>query len=172
MKKIIMLLMTLVLTMSLLVGCGGSGDDANNGDSSNKGQAYTGYVFELNGTKIELGAKMEPIAEALGEPDSYFESESCAFQGLDKVYTYGSVTITTYPEDEVDYVYTIELMDDTVETPEGIYIGSSKAEVIEAYGDGAEELEAGLFYTKGDSELVFMMDRDTVSYIVYKALTE
>ena len=172
MKKLTMLLMALVLTMSLLVGCGGSDDGANGDDSSNKGQAYTGYTFELNGTEIQLNAKMEPIADALGEPDSYFESESCAFQGLDKVYTYGSVVITTYPEDGVDYVYTIELKDDTVETVEGLYIGASKDEVIKTYGDEAEELEAGIFCTKGESDLVFLMDGDVVTNIVYKAITE
>ena len=174
MKKLSMLLMVLVLTMGLLVGCGSSDDKENNNNqgSSNKEQAYTGYAFEINGTKIELNAKMEPIAAALGEPDSYFESESCAFQGLDKVYTYGSAVITTYPEDGVDYVYTIELKDDTVETAEGLYIGASKDDVLKTYGDEAEDLDAGIFCTKGESELVFLMDGDVVTNIVYKAITE
>lgn len=73
-----------------------------------------------------MNENMEPLVKKLGDADNYFESDSCAFQGKDKVYTYGSVKITTYPKDNKDYVYTIELLDDTVSTPEGISIGSDK----------------------------------------------
>lgn len=170
MKKLSLLLAVTMLTATLLVGCGG--DDSSSSNDTAKDKAYDGYTFELEGEKVELNAEMAPIVEALGEADSYFESESCAFQGLDKVYTYGSVVVTTYPESEVDYVYSIELKDDTVETPEGIFIGSTKDDVISAYGEDAEDSGSALIYTKGESQLNFLLDGDVVCNIVYLAITE
>ena len=133
MKKISVLLIAALMAGCMMIGCGNSGSGANNNNSNNNNQssnnnkeeAYVGYVFELKDTKIEMNAKMEELTSKLGKEDAYFESNSCAFQGMDKVYAYGSVVISTYPLENVDYVYTIELKDDTVETPEGIYIGSS-----------------------------------------------
>ena len=82
------------------------------------------------------------------------------------------MVVTTYPESEVDYVYSIELKDDTVETPEGIFIGSTKDDVISAYGEDAEDSGSALIYTKGESQLNFLLDGDVVCNIVYLAITE
>ena len=174
MKKLSLLLAVTMLAATLLVGCGGddSSSDSSANSSTSQDKAYDGFSFELKGEKVELNAEMAPLVDALGDADNYFESESCAFQGLDKVYTYGSVVITTYPENEVDYVYSIELKDDTVETAEGVYIGASKDDVITAYGDGAEDTGSALIYTKGESQLNFMLNGDVVSSIVYLAITE
>ena len=54
--------------------------------------------------------------------------------------------ITTYPEDGKDYVYSIELKDDTVTTKEGAYIGMAKADVVSAYGTATNETEVALVY--------------------------
>ncbi len=181
MKKISVLLVTVLLTGCMLVACGNSDNNATNQGASNnqennqatnKEEAYTGFTFKLKGADIQLHAKMASIVDALGEEDNYFESESCAFQGLDKVYTYGSVVISTYPVDKVDYVYSIELKDDTVETPEGIYIGSSKDDVTAAYGTPSSETESAYIYKKGESQLNIMFEGDSVASIVYMAITE
>lgn len=180
MKKLSVLLALTMLAGSLLVGCGGSDTETNagtnqettNSDAQENQEAYVGYSFDLGGTTIELNAEMAPIVAVLGEADSYFESESCAFQGMDKVYTYGSVVITTYPVDGVDYVYTIELKDDTVETEEGVYIGSTIDEVTTAYGEPKEDTGTAYIYENGKSQLSFIFSDDVVSNIVYTAITE
>ena len=66
------------------------------------------------------------VVEELGEADDYFESESCAFEGLDKVYTYPGFTLNTYPVDDKDYVLSVVFRDDTVSTDEGISIEAQK----------------------------------------------
>lgn len=179
MKKISILLVTILITACMMVACGNSGNENNNNNNNNNqssnnnsSDVYEGYVFKLKDTEIELNAKMADLTGKLGKEDAYFESNSCAFQGLDKVYTYGSVVISTYPLENVDYVYTIELKDDTVETPEGIYIGSSKADVEKAYGTPSSTTDTAYIYTKGESQLNIMFEEDAVSNIVYMAITE
>lgn len=198
MKKMTAILTCVAVSAMLLCACGGNdaGNDAGTGASgtdsnanagsteisetdsnatdnaSEVAQPPTGYYFTLNGVTVFANAKMAPIAEALGEPTSYFESESCAFQGLDKVYTYGSVVISTYPENEQDFVYIIELKDDTVETTEGICIGSTKDDVVAAYGQATSETDTALSYQKDDCILAFIFDGDSVSNITYTAVTE
>lgn len=130
------------------------------------------FTYDLKGVTVAMNENMEPLVKKLGDADNYFESDSCAFQGKDKVYTYGSVKITTYPKDNKDYVYTIELLDDTVSTLEGISIGSDKKAVEEKYGDASDSTETSYIYKKGDSQLSFIFDGDNVSSIVYNAITE
>lgn len=123
-------------------------------------------------TKIEMNADASAIVDELGDPDDYFESESCAFEGLDKVYTYPGFHLNTYPVDDKDYVLSVDFMDDTVETDEGISIGSTKDEVTEAYGEPAEETSSSLVYEKGDTEMTIGLDGDSVSSLEISAVTE
>jgi hypothetical protein len=159
-------------TVSTEADSSAEGAESTGADDSASVAAPTGYYFTLNGVTVSVNAAMAPIAEALGEPTSYFESESCAFQGLDKTYTYGSVVISTYPVDGEDFVYTIELKDDTVETTEGICIGSTKDDVTAAYGTASSETDTALSYEKDDSVLAFIFDGDSVANITYTAITE
>lgn len=189
MKKLSVLLMCALMVGTVLTGCGstetGSGDvkeskaesskEQKSGESSQAvGEESTpnGYWVAVNGTNLVMNGEMAPVVEALGEPDSYFESDSCAFQGKDKVYTYGSVKVTTYPMEEVDYVYTVELLDDTVTTAEGVYVGASKDDVIAAYGEATTASDTALIYEKDDSQLTFILEGDSVKNIVYMAITE
>lgn len=181
MKKLSVLFICILAAAMVLTGCG---DESNNGNNNNNNsnsttpttggstQTEAGYTYSLKGTTIAMNAEMAPIVAALGEADKYFESESCAFQGLDKVYTYGSVVINTYPKNEVDYVYSIELKDDTVQTAEGISIGASKSDVTGKYGSPSRETDTSYIYAKGDSELAFIFDGDSVKSITYTAITE
>ena len=110
-----------------------------------------------------------PVKEALGEPTSYYESISCAFEGMDKIYTYGSIQITTYTEKDVDYIYTIVLLDDGIATPEGIYIGSDVLNVISAYGE--MELEQNVvIYTQGNTSITLGFRDGVVVSITYTAI--
>ena len=105
MKKIIVMLIA-VMTAVVLCACGGekqiTGDAGQGGQTA--GKAAGGYLFETKGTKVEIDSEMSKIEDALGEPISYFESESCAIGDLDKVYTYSGFRIDTYQFDGIDYI--------------------------------------------------------------------
>ena len=93
-----------------------------------------GFTIPFRGTDITLGTPMEPVLTALGEPTSYTEQTSCAFQGLDKTYYYGSLYIQTNPAPEGDRIAAVWFADDSITTPEGVYIGADRATVEKAYG--------------------------------------
>jgi len=175
-----MLGMLLIVGLLCVAGCGsdakgsdavnvqGSSVVADQNDTQKEAQA-DGYVFVYKKTTITVNGDMAPVAEALGEPTSYFEAASCAFDGLDKIYTYGPIVVETYPEGNKDLVSAIIVKDDSVTTPEKVTIGSSKQEMLDAYGKDYTE-EAGMFvYKKGSMKLQFIVKDDVVTSIQYSS---
>ena len=130
------------------------------------------YTFVYKGTNIDLKAEAAAICEALGEAKSYTEETSCAFDGLDKNYTYTSFIMTTYPDGDMDRVNSITLLDDTVSTADGICIGDSKEKVEEVYGADAFNGVNAYIMTEGDAQLTIIIDNDKVSSIQYTAVFE
>ena len=190
MKKIISLILVLAMVCAL-AACGGKEPEApaaTNAPVSNENVVGGGdaaapeapapeaapagdvFTFTYGGTKIAMNAEDAPIIEALGEAKKYTEEESCAFEGLDKTYYYGSFYLQTYPEGDTDYVYCLWLVDDSVETEEGIYIGASQADVEKAYG--AENFNGKNAYvvTSGDCTLTVILENGAVNSIQYNAV--
>ncbi|MCD7883068.1 MAG: hypothetical protein LUI87_05095 [Lachnospiraceae bacterium] len=175
------------LTLSLS-GCGGSGSTSSSSSGTSAGDAASssgtasgsgtatasssGFTFTYEDTTVVMGSEADPVIEALGDDYEYFESASCAFDGLDKVYTYSHFKLNTYPVDDVDYVLSIVFRDDTIETEEGITIGRSKDDVIEAYGEPDEEKTASLVYERDDTTITFGITGDAVSTVTIAAVTE
>jgi hypothetical protein len=154
-----------IIVVLLLAGCSG-------GEQVQSKPQDQGYVFNYNGIPIVVNTDVEPVLKELGEPLDYFEAESCAFQGLDKTYYYSGFELTTYPKDNTDYISSVYFMDDSVSTAEGIYIGSSVDDVLEAYGEDYTGGENAYIYTKGDSSLIIITENDEVISITYQALVE
>ena len=144
-------------------------------DTSKKDEedALTGYIFEVDadGTRVSVttDVKMDGILEQLGEPVSYFEAESCAFQGMDKTYTYEHFRIETYPEGETDRISAIIFLDDIEETQEGISIGMTKEDMENAYGTEYEENGSMVIYTKDGKHLSFLVKDGVIESIEYNS---
>ena len=130
---------------------------------------HKGYVFVYNDVTIEMDAEAAPIVEALGEPASYFEAPSCAFEGIDKVYTYGSFELDTYPIEGTDYVSSVVIKDDMVSTPEGICIGSSRQDMEGAYGTEWSDEEGMIVYEKDGMKLCFILEGNAIASIEFRS---
>lgn len=131
-----------------------------------------GYEFVFNGVTIAMHSKMEPILEKLGEPMEYFEAESCALPGMEKIYTYSGFEILTYEKEGVDYVLSVVILDDSVSTQEGIYLYSDLDSLIEKYGDDYTKELNTYKYESGQSQLVFLVEDDEITSIEYLATME
>ncbi len=153
-------------------GEGQQGSGAQEGQQD-PGQGSTaageGYLFTAQGVTIAMDADAAPILEQLGESASYFEAASCAFEGLDKTYTYNGFELDTYPTGDKDYVSAVVLKDDSVATQEGICIGDSRDKVLQAYPDGGTEECGMIIYRKGGMKLVFILKEEEVASIEYRS---
>lgn len=138
----------------------------------NQEPAQDSFSFTYKGTKIALHAPAADVIAALGEPKTYSESTSCAFEGLDKSYGYGSFYLETYPIGDKDYVYGWYFVDDMVENNEGICIGSSKADVEAAYGAENYNGTNAFQIKKGSGMLTIILENDVVSSVQYVIVTE
>jgi len=191
MKKLICIVLALCLVLAL-AACGSKDKVVNNNQPAQSGNndapaaennndqqdapaaqdtpSEGGFVFTYNGTDIAMNVPAADILSALGEPKSQTEEPSCAFDGMDKTFYFGSFYLATYPMTDGDYVYSVWLVDDSVATAEGIYIGSPEADVEKAYG--AENYNGSNAYivTKGDSKLTVLIEGGVVSSIQYDAI--
>ena len=168
MKKIIAMLLAMAMLLCF-AGCQ-STETENPGES--KEPVQDSFTFTYKGTKIALHAPAADVVAALGEPKTYSESTSCAFEGLDKSYGYGSFYLETYPIGDKDYVYGWYFVDDMVENDEGICIGSSKADVEAAYGTENYNGTNAFEVTKGSGKLTIILENDVVSSVQYVIVTE
>ena len=147
----------------------GADAQADSQDTAVKSADVYVYHAETDAGSIDVAVDMpmETVLAAIGEADSYFEAKSCAFDGLDKMYTYAHFEIDTYPAEDGDKVSAVYLTDDLTTTPEGLYIGSSKADMESIYGTDYEEKGSEYIYKAGDMSLKIQVKNDSVSYITY-----
>ena len=184
-KKVMMLVVAL-----MLVGCGKeaeepttnelvsttveqketpevSKEDKQDSQETVKTTQPKGYVFEYQGVRIGMDMEASPIIAALGEPASYFEAPSCAFEGLDKTYSYGSFEIDTYEQDGRDFISCVFFCDDLIETPEGVALFETKEDMTAAYGESFKEEYGMLVYEKEGMKLRFLVEENEITSIEY-----
>lgn len=142
-------------------------DDTANAPVQTNNTSLDDYVFVYNGVTIAPDMNTKEFLDALGEPLHYYEVKSCAFEGMDKIYTYTSFEVSTYPNGADDLVSYIYFKDDTITTEEGAYLGMAKADVLAMYGDGYVESAGVYVYSKGGMELRFIFDGETLASIEY-----
>ena len=131
-----------------------------------------GFQVSCMGQSIAMGALAAPVIEALGEPRTYTEATSCAFEGLDKTYYYGGFYITTYPAADGDRIQSLWFADDSQTTPEGITIGSDREAVEQAYGADCFGAGTSCMLTQGNSTLTIVLKDNAVTTIRYDAVLE
>lgn len=171
--------------MVVLAGCGGNDEKvidgtktptqgaAQNDQKEDKQPETTksnGYVFTFDGVEVKIDTDAAPYVATFGEPSSYYETPSCAFDNLDKFYTYHGFEIDTYYSDGKDLVLGVVLLDDTVSTTEGLSIGDAQDKVATVYGEPTEKTDNSATYKKDNMKLVFIFKDGAVAAIEYKSL--
>lgn len=155
--KIAMLLVLALMTVLFATACGGGSEEKDM------------FSLTIENVTIKGNTQVKQYLDKLGDDYEYSESISCAYDGLDKIYAYDNFSIYTYPDGDKDYVLEVEVLGGNYATSKGIKIGSSREDVIKAYGEKYLEDGALLYYNKTNNAadttepmLYFVMDNDKV----------
>ena len=128
------------------------------------------YVFVFEGTELAPGAAFD--AAKLPEPESVTQVPSCAIEGTDNVYNYGSFELTAFDDGSGEVIYSIYLLDPSAMTPEGLTLGDETRKVTEAFGEDYELDGNAYLYTSGRTQLSIIVQNDTVVSIEYRLIVE
>jgi len=108
------------------------------------------------------------IISSMGAASSIDEAPSCLSNGADvKVYHYPGLDVSCYIDGGSEIVYEISISGSGYSTPKGISVGSSRNDVIAAYGEDSGGNEA--IYGSGGYGLYIYYSGDTVINIIYYA---
>lgn len=144
----------------------------NKGAVTAEAETKTAYAFTYKETVINLNQEAAPVIKALGGNPKCFEQQSCAYQGMDRIYTYEGFELGTYPVNGKDCISSVYFLDNTVATQEGIKIGSSYEDMVKAYGKDYKEQNGVYRYRLGNSELSIYTTNGTVDAVEYQVITE
>lgn len=125
------------------------------------------YTFRINGLDITMGETASDFLVKTGNPLNQYSAPSCAFDGDDTVYDFGSYQITTYVKNGKEIFTGVYLLDDSVSTKEGVKIGSPLSKMISTYGDDYQENYGAYTYSLGLTDLSFVVINDVITSISY-----
>ena len=161
MKKILVLFLALTLIFAF-AACGSAGNENT--------ETNEAYSFAFDGKALVPGAKFDP--KEYKDASSIYQVPSCAIEGTDNVYNYGSFEVTAFDDGKNEVIYSIYIIDANTSTDEGIYLGDDANTVTEIYGDKFTENDTERTYIKGKTAIVFIIENDFVASIEYRMITE
>lgn len=146
-------------------------DNTENKESTDDTKTEEGeFSFTLEGTKLIPGQKFD--SASLREADSIFEVPSCALEGTDLVYNYTTVEVTAYDDGSGPVIYCIYFADANTPTDEGLMLGDSLDKAKSIYGEDFKEDAGQIIYTKGKTQLILLVENDSVISIEMRMITE
>lgn len=156
----------LAMMVCFLWGCAKEEADRPS-DKPKQQKQETEYVYLYEEQKIAMGDDVEAAVEILGEEFEYFEAPSCAVDGVDMFYYYRNVTLVANEIDGRKIVTGLWLLNDAVETAEGIRINSDYEEVLATYGSEYERKGDIMIYSGKNVELSIGITERKVSTLEY-----
>ena len=128
--------------------------------------AVEGFSFTFEGVELIPGQSFD--ASALPTPQSVYQVPSCAIEGTDNVYNYGTIEVTAFNDGTGEVIYSVYIVDANTPTDEGLYIGDTVDHVIAAYGEDCVRENGQITYQKGDTLLILIMDGEYVLSIDFR----
>jgi hypothetical protein len=124
-------------------------------------------VKTKNGTVIQLGEKIADYSLELGVPEVNIVRNDEDPQWILKSYAYKSLYLEAFDGNQL--IFRINILDDSIASSRGIYIGNSAKKVISKYGKNKSKIEGRLYYdlpTEDDMlDLQFKLKDDIVNKI-------
>lgn len=155
MKKICILLLAVSMLLSLCA-CGESEAQPQPSEAPVVKAAYEKLYFMSGDVKFGIFDDADSVISALGEPQGTFEADSCAYQGKDYFYYYDGFELTVNDVDGKMLITGIRVSDDTVKTPQGLYIGMPRDDALALVGSEYEQ--SGDVYRISESSTVLLLN--------------
>ena len=149
--------MAALMAMLMMISLASCGSEVS--EEPQETQRVEEWSMNVNGVELYVGMNMP---KDLGEPSNYFESVSCAIQGLDKDYTYGSILVRTEDDGKTERIVALTILDDGAATTLGVTIGDSRDKVVGAHSTPKSETETALIYAAGEGVIAKFLLRDGV----------
>ena len=112
--------------------------------------------LSYRGLELTVGMAADDAIAQLGDDYTVTEAESCAGQGMDRMYTYPSLRLYVFaPMSGAAVVSSVSYIDDGVETADGLRIGCTAENVVAVMGEPDEQHDARLTYRSDDVILTF-----------------
>lgn len=128
------------------------------------------YTFVTGGVELVPGAVFDP--GILPEADSVYEVPSCAIEGTDNLYNYGSFELTAFDDGTNELIYSILLLDPNITTTEGLALGDPSTRAVELYGENYTQQGTSWIYSGDAEQLILILQGDTVASIEYRMIVK
>ena len=125
-----------------------------------------GFAFTFEGVELTPGQAFD--AAALPEANSVYQVPSCAIEGTDNVYNYGTIEVTAFDDGNGEVIYSVYIMDANTPTNEGLYIGDTLDHIVAAYGEDYTREGNQITYQKGDTLLIIILGGEYVQSIDFR----
>ena len=166
MKKILLILLATLLTLTMLASCNTS-ENTDGGEGASKSALKS---FTYKGTEVKINDDSKDILAKLGEPKSteVFDA-GCGDSTPGYIYSYNGFEIITNPKDGVNLVDKVKISSDLVSTPEGASVGMDKSDITKIYGEPDAKSDEILRYVGGGVMIQFDLNGSgKVTTITYK----
>ena len=128
------------------------------------------FYLELTTGNIFLDSEIETAIEILGEPLTIHETPSCAFDGMDRIFTFDDLYIHTYPVGDKNLIQVIRFRTDNITTGEGFRLGYTFDTVTEILGNDYTRDFDMVVFTKENTSLVFSLQDNIIMHMFYELI--
>ena len=164
-RKILPIILVLIAGL-VLFGCngddnGGNGTSAASAPDVSEGNGDDDYVFIFDGVNVSPG---QAFSVDLIEREAVISRvPSSAFEHYVSSYNYDDlVQISVTEINEIETIYFVHILDESIATANGIRFGDSVERVRELYGDDYEEVGVRMTYVIDEIEVSFFIRDDVV----------
>ncbi len=168
-KKTFCLSLIIICAFSLF-GCKEDGKYEEVGTSSKNNEES--YTFSYNNQVVSIGDNWSDVQKKLGEYNSTFVAESCAYQGTDRYYYYNDFEIMTSEIDGKELLTDIFVNKENVPATNGVCVGMGLSDMAAKMGPANKTTENTYIYYGENVNVQINTKDDKVISIEYYYVQE
>ena len=127
------ILNAVIMSAVLMSGCGSAAASEPSTPASSTAVTLDDTSALVDGNVISLNENMGDVKKKVGKETQMTETESCVYNGKEKIYEYDQFTIKTYPKDNEDYVSSITINSKHDKVSGNVQVGSQTSEIESEY---------------------------------------